>query len=119
VDLLRLQKFDYNGVNTQGAFTFNGSYTGNAVADFLLGRAFSYSESSLAPNGYYFANTYEEYAQDDWKVSRNLTVNLGLRWSEFLGAPIGYEKYNSISNFSPSLYDPTAAPTILADGEVE
>ena len=119
IDFLRLQKFDYNGVNTQGAFTFNGTYTGNAVADFLLGRAYSYTESSLTPNGYFFANSFEEYAQDDWKVSKQLTLNLGLRWTMFRGAPIGYEKYNNISGFSPSLYNPSAAPQILADGEVQ
>jgi hypothetical protein len=49
VDILRLQKFDRGAVNTQGAFTFNGNFTGNAAADFLLGDAFSYTESSLNP----------------------------------------------------------------------
>ena len=118
-DILRLQKFDYNAVNTQGSFTFNGTYTGNAAADFLLGRAYSYAESSLAPNGYFFSNDYEEYIQDDWKASKNLTLNLGLRWTMFKGAPIGYEKYNNISGFSTLLYNPSQAPRILPDGEIQ
>src|SRR5579884_306871 len=119
MDITRLQKFDYGGVNTQGAFTFNGNFTGNAAADFLLGDAFSYTESSIPPNGYFFSNSYELYAQDDWKISPRLTLNLGLRWTMFQGVPIGYDKYSNLSGFSPSLYQPAQAPTILADGEIK
>jgi outer membrane receptor protein involved in Fe transport len=118
-DIVRLQKFDYGAVNTQGAFTFNGNYSGNAAADFLLGRAFSYTESSLNPNGYFFSNSYELYLQDDWKATPNLTLNLGLRWTMFKGAPIGYEKYNNVSGFGPQLYQPSQAPALLADGEIQ
>ncbi|HMF74334.1 MAG TPA: TonB-dependent receptor [Bryobacteraceae bacterium] len=117
-DIMRLQKFDRGAVNTQGAFTFNGNFTGNAAADFLLGDAFSYTESSLNPNGYFFSNSYEMYFQDDWKVTPHLTLNLGLRWTMFKAAPIGYEKYNNISGFSPQLYDPTQAPALLATGQI-
>lgn len=118
-DFLRIQKFSFAQTNTEGTFTFNGSVTGNAVADMLLGDAFNYTENSFSPNGYLFANSYEIYAQDDWKVSPSLTLNLGLRWTIFGSAPDGYDKYDVLSGFSPGLYDPAKAPVVLANGQLQ
>jgi hypothetical protein len=117
-DFLRIQKFSFAQTNTEGTFAFNGTYTGNPVADMLLGDAFTYTEASGAPNGYLFANTYEMYAQDDWKIRQNLTINLGLRWSIFATPPDGFDKYNNLSDFIPSLYNPANAPKVNADGSL-
>jgi len=117
-DFMRLQKFSFPQNNSEGTFTFNGSVTGNAVADMLLGEAFNYTEQTFAPTGYQFGNSYEMYAQDDWKVRSNLTINLGLRWTMFAMVPGGYDKYDSISGFSPALYKPADAPVILSDGQI-
>ncbi len=116
-NILRIQKFDrfpYGG--QAGSFSFTGSGTGNALADFLIGHAFSYVEQSSVPNVYLFSNMYEAYVQDDWKVTRNLTLNLGVRDTIFKGAPNGYDKYDRISDFVPSLYSAANAPTVTSTG---
>jgi len=116
-NILRIQKFDrfpYGG--QAGSFSFTGSATGNALADFLTGHAFSYVEQSNVPNVYLFSNMYEAYVQDDWKVTRNLTLNLGVRDTIFQGAPNGYDKYDHISGFVPSLYSAANAPTVTSTG---
>ncbi len=65
---------------TLGSFSFNGRYSGNAYADFLLGDPVSSSVGSES-NAYliYWAR-YAGYFQDDWKISRKLTLNLGVRY---------------------------------------
>jgi hypothetical protein len=77
----------------RGSFTFsNGQYTGNAVADFLLG--YPSQTQNPAPNNYIVKNLSSQYAlyvQDDWKPLKNLTVNAGLRYDLqwFLSNPYG------------------------------
>ncbi len=111
---LRIQKFDrFPYAGQAGTFTFDGSVTGNAIADFLTGRAFSYAEQGAIPNVYLFSNMYEGYLQDTWKARQNLTIDFGVRDTIYTGAPNGYDKYDKISTFVPSLYVPANAPTIL------
>ncbi len=80
-----------------GQIGFNGTYTGNSEADFFLGLP-SYMGYGLG-----FAGTVGQrnsamgaFAQDDWRVTRHLTVNIGLRWQLF--TPI-YEVHDRMTNF--------------------
>jgi Carboxypeptidase regulatory-like domain/TonB-dependent Receptor Plug Domain len=67
-------------VPPRGGFTFNGQYSGNSVADFLLGYcstctgAFGYSES------HYKSPTISPFIDDVWQISNKLTLQAGLRW---------------------------------------
>jgi len=76
--------------NTTGSYTFNGDITGlgspglnnpvNALADLLLGAVKTSSinvpQIPVCRVNYNFA----AFLQDDWKVTRKLTLNLGLRY---------------------------------------
>jgi hypothetical protein len=99
--------------NTQGDFTFNGNYTGNDFADFLLGVSNSYTELAVQDSGHWNNHSYSAYIQDNWKVTPRLTLNLGLRWD---GIPHTYEENNRMSNFYPGLYNPANAAILEPGG---
>ena len=101
--------------NTQGGFSFNGQYTGNDFADFLLGYANNYSEAGVKDFGRWDNKSWALYVQDNWKVTPRLTLNLGLRWD---GIPHTYEENNRQANFYPELYDRSKAAVILASGNI-
>mgnify|MGYP003694476691 CR=1 FL=1 len=59
------------GASTPGSFSFQGTFTGNAFADFLLGRARTYTEDQTDVTVHERFKTFEWYAQDTWKLRRN------------------------------------------------
>jgi Carboxypeptidase regulatory-like domain len=100
---------------TQGTFNFDGTYTGNDFADFLLGDAKTYGELAVQDHGYWNNVSWAAYVQDNWRATRRLTLNLGLRWD---GVPHTYEANNRMGNFYPSLYNPAAAATFNSNGTI-
>ena len=85
----------------RGSFTFQGTYTGNALADALLGLPSVATRAPTAPK-YHARYTYiAGFAQDAWKVAPNLTVNYGLRWETF--TPITEETIRSRTSTLPWL----------------
>jgi hypothetical protein len=103
------------GNETNGVFNFSGSATGDSMADFLLGRAFQYTEVESNPFGKYRWYNLEPYFEDQIKLRPNLTLTAGLRYSYFRPE---HEEVNLMSAFSPSLYDPAKAPQFNPDGTI-
>jgi hypothetical protein len=95
-----------------GTFTFTGTYSGNALADLLLG----YPQSGNAPlnaqlDGY--VRYYSGYAQDDWRVNNRLTINYGVRLEHETGM---MEKNNQQTiNFDQTAVSPLNSQVAFLD----
>ena len=93
--ILKSQNNIYNIRLDIGNYTFNGRFTRDGMADFLLGMASTYAWSSPIQVDLRSANL-GWFLQDDWKVTPNLTVNLGARYELVL--PF-IDKYDRIGIF--------------------
>jgi len=100
---------------TNGNFNFNGSYTGLGFADFMLGKAFQYTElqNQYSPN--YITHSANLYVSDNWKVSPKLTVTAGLAWDAF---PHAFEEKDRVASFYLKLWDPSKAVKLDNSGRV-
>jgi hypothetical protein len=96
-------------LKTENASSGAASFLFASFPDFLLGNVQTYSQSSrdTVPDLHYW--NFETYVQDDWKLSNQLTINLGLRYSYF---PSPADVLNTLNNFDPTLFNPSNAPVI-------
>ena len=94
-DLQRVTMFVYATNAARPTFNFNGTYTGIALGDFLLGYINNTSTSEQQIDTIQ-QRIYNGYVQDDWKATSTLTLNFGLRYE--LPTPF-VEEFDRQSNF--------------------
>src|SRR6266446_778283 len=117
--LVFAQKNEANSPNVQGILTFTSGdatvSTGNSFADLLLGNIASYQQWSRETQYYNRYKIVEPYFQDDWRITKRLTLNLGLRVSMF---GTYRERYKQAFNFNPSAFVAANKPGFNGDGSL-
>jgi hypothetical protein len=108
------------GYNYAGSFNFGSSVnnpldSGDGYANALLGVYQTYTEASniKSPNVYYWLNA--GYIQDNWRVSRRFTLDVGVRLDH---QGTMHEDYGAFADFFPQLWNPAQAPVIYAPATV-
>jgi len=96
-----------------GNTAYSGAFTGYSVSELMAGFISAYEIGSMHNGEYYRTHNWENgfYAQDDYKLSRRLTLNLGVRY-DLLTWPT--ELNNRQSNFDPTsntLIEAASRPT--------
>lgn len=114
--LLGTQRTGFGGSGLlNGQFGFSGNFTGNSVADLLLGDATSFSQSNNYYRKYLTYTIATPYIEDHWKVSRRLTISAGLR---FLFTPWSNAQQGYTASFDPAHFNPANAPIVAPLGQI-
>lgn len=105
---IQMNRISYAGL-TGGSYNFGGQITPNTgsihnivnqLGGLITGSLASYTYQGKQSSAYYRWKYYALYFQDDWKITRKLTLNLGLRWD--VETP-RKEKYDNQGWFDPML----------------
>ncbi len=103
-------------LDNYGVFAFNGSKTGNAYADFLLGVPSTFTQDApvrKTDNGAYISL----FAQDDFRVHPRVTLNLGLRYDLQFPFTDPQDRKLAYSPGHQSTVTPTAPNGLLFPGD--
>ena len=96
----RMGQYNFTGAVTDLTATgTNHAYIGNPYAAFLLGIPDETGLDSVTASGLKgYSNEYAFYGQDNWRATRTLTINIGLRWEYH---PMFQDHLFNVSNFLP------------------
>jgi hypothetical protein len=103
------------GGENAGLFDFAGGSLLQGLANFEVGKAASFSQSSVDPISNSHVNMAEGYVEDDWKILPRLTLNIGVRYSFFQQPE---DAANHIGSFDPEFFIPSHAAKIDVNGAI-
>lgn len=108
---------------TQGSVCVDASGNGIACsgnqsieqlfANFLLGTNATFTQSKFDLTADFRQRNFEAYAQDEWRIHKNITLYYGVRYS-FFGSP--WDRNGHLSNFAPEFWNPAVAPLVTGAG---
>jgi hypothetical protein len=93
---------NFNGTLSFTRSSLNPYETGYSYSNALLGTFYSYTETSSAPRLHARMRDVEWFLQDNWKASRRLSLDYGMR---FCWIPPLYERDNLVSTYSPAAFN--------------
>ena len=101
--------YTHTGMDRDFPQNFNGLVYFNSLQTFLLGIPDYAFNASGVSNHRFLLNDYATYAQDDYKLTRDFTANLGLRW-DLMSAP--QDALHHMANVIPSLMAQGLSPFV-------
>ena len=114
--LLGTERANFGGSGLlNGQFSFSGNFTGNSIADMLLGDATTFSQSNNDYRKFLTYRIVSPYVEDHWKITRRLTISAGVR---FLFSPWSNAQRGYTASFDPAHFNPANAPIVAANGQI-
>ncbi len=98
---------------SNGAWAFTGKFTGDPIADYLLGSAATFNQTNGERRPYIHGAMFTPYVQDTYRVSKKLTLNYGVR---IMYMPLPHDQTGYASAFDPRKYSLAKAPIVNANG---
>ncbi len=110
---MRDDKNQQQQADTEGDYNFGTDFSGDSYVNFLLGDSDSFTQLESLSMFHWINNTWSFYGMDNWRLTHQLTLNLGVR---FDGLPHVYNKENMTSNFVPADYSSSDTATFASNG---
>jgi hypothetical protein len=119
ITIMRTRAWKGNqGNNFSGAFQFGKDVNNPLDSNYAYGNAIqgiydTYQEASAKPGADFRSGSFEEFVQDSWKVSPKLTLELGIRFTEWRP---WFQRSYRMSGFDPGAWNAANASILYAPG---